>query len=68
MLDGVSYYFSVRYRVGQVSSPYEETNMGKLVRLGYSLIDLAKNKNPDIIFDESMMKSIEYLTESLLNE
>lgn len=66
MLDGVSYYFSVRYRVGQISSPYEETNMGKLVRLGYSLTDLAKSDNSDITFDEKIMKSIEYLMEKLL--
>ncbi|WP_338767544.1 hypothetical protein WAF17_06030 [Bernardetia sp. ABR2-2B] len=68
MTDGVRYYFSVRYRVGQVSSPYEETNMGKLVRLGYSLMDLAKNDNPNIVFNELIMKNIEYLTENLLNE
>ncbi|AFM02595.1 hypothetical protein Fleli_0090 [Bernardetia litoralis DSM 6794] len=68
MTDGMRYFFSVRYRVGQVTSPYEETNMGKLVRLGYSLMDLAKNENTDIILNESIMKSVEYLTKNLLDE
>jgi hypothetical protein len=67
-LDGTEYLFSVRefgQRVGTVWSPPESSKMGRLVEVGYKLIELATNKDESIEFDEQFLKAIATLKSEL---
>ena len=68
--DGADYYFTVTeygygIKSGFVWSPSNETKMGKLVAIGYKLIELAKSNKEAVKFDDKLRKEIEELIEKL---
>ena len=67
--DGTNYYFSIKesglLKSGTVWSPNEKTKMGKLVAIGYKLIELAKSEKEVVKFDAKLQKEIEDLINEL---
>jgi hypothetical protein len=70
-LDGAYYYFTVtgsRRRSGMIYSPDEGTKMGRLVDIGYELIELVKGNSRIVEFDSVFSAKIQKLTENIENQ
>ena len=67
-LDGETFYFSyfeMGLRSGSIWSPHEGSKMGRLIKIGYKLIELAKNDDDPIVMSEKFYQDIMNLTEDL---
>lgn len=67
-LDGVNYYFTIRnlgQKSGTIWAPSESSKMGRLVKIGYELINLTKNDNEPCEFDDKFKAEITNLTTEL---
>ena len=66
-LDGANYYFSINkfgLKSGTIWSPSEGTKMRRLVKIGFSLVEIAKSNKPIVGLDDKLKMEIE----SLINE
>lgn len=67
-LDGENYYFSINnygLKTGKIWTPSENSKMGRLVKIGYELIDLTKNGNEPCGFNDKLKTEISNLTTEL---
>jgi len=67
-LDGETYYFSysdMGLRSGSVWSPNEGSKMDRLIKIGFKLIDLAKNDDNPVVMENKLKQDILDLTKDL---
>ena len=67
-LDGANYYFSINkfgLKSGTVWSPSEGTKMRRLVKIGFSLVELAKSNKSIVRLDDKLKLEIESLIDEL---
>ncbi|MCC8146558.1 MAG: hypothetical protein LIO93_09015, partial [Bacteroidales bacterium] len=69
-IDGTTYYFIMNNhpdKAGRTSFPSVDSNMWKLVRIAYGLVDYAKTEE-FISFDEALILRIEQLKKDLVKK